>query len=451
MGISLDRNARIAGYRPSVFKDALRGFSRTHSPGNMIDLKTVFSLRRDGAIVLEECLDRGLIDPAMMKLTEAGEAIARAKAKSRTSLAKAQAVLNTFLDRIEILSHDPEGVQDVDQVWLFGSLMRGEDSVGDIDLAVTKSRRPHFAHDHEGRQRHLDQLVARRSDAPGYWDWPWAKEGWLFNRAIYGAKRHPLLAGVQDGTTDLQSLGVPCRLIYDRSRGGRVDDPILSRHPESPGRSNDLSPPAEMPDLTPEAIRPMDARWVAGFWEIGEVSPYDIFRGWTDDAHALFPNNPDGLRVVGDDHNLSHYPWTPKRLRKPGLDGRNAVALISATKWWGTSLILHRHIEVSPSSWILHAGFSDLQLYRARKYADWATLRDLSAVTALILAVDAERMLRRTSELPQPPTIRIAIDDNGGLTDDIRPDFLEPLRAHLAERTIRIEPPDWTGEKAVLI
>jgi predicted nucleotidyltransferase len=450
VGISLDKNARIAGYRPSAFKDALRGFLRTHSPGNMIDLKTAFPLRRDGAIVFEECLDRGLIDPATTKLTEAGEAIARAKAKSRTPLAKAQSVLNEFLDRIEIFGRDPDGVQDVDQVWLFGSLMRGEDSVGDIDLAITKSRRPRFAHDHEGRQSHVDQLVAQRADAPRYWDWPWAKEDWLVNRALYGAKRHPLLVGVQEGTSDLQSLGVPCRLIYDRSRGGRVDDPILPRHPESRGRSNDLSPPAEMPDLTPAPVRPMDARWVAGFWEVGVVSPYDIFRGWTNDAHALFPRYPDGLRVVGDDHNLSHYPWTPKRLKKPGLDGRNAVALISATEWWGTSLTLRRHIEVSPSSWTLRAGFSDLQLYRARKYADWATLQDLAAVAALILAVDAERMLRRTSELLQPPTVRIAIDDDG-LTDDIRPDFVEPLRAHLAERTIRIEPPDWTGEKVVLI
>jgi hypothetical protein len=38
----------------------------------MIDLQTVFPLRRDDAIVFEECLDRGLIDPATLKLTEAG-------------------------------------------------------------------------------------------------------------------------------------------------------------------------------------------------------------------------------------------------------------------------------------------------------------------------------------------------------------------------------------------
>ena len=134
MGISFDRSARIAGYRPSVFKRALLSFSRTRSPGKTIDLKTVFPERSDGAIVFEECLDRGLIDPTITKLTETGEALALAKANPRTPLAKAQAVLNSFLDRIEALRCNPDGVQDVDQVWLFGSLMRGADSVGDIDV-----------------------------------------------------------------------------------------------------------------------------------------------------------------------------------------------------------------------------------------------------------------------------------------------------------------------------
>jgi len=48
----------------------------------MIDLKTVFPLRRDDAIVFEECLDRGLIDPATLKLTEAGARSGPERARS---------------------------------------------------------------------------------------------------------------------------------------------------------------------------------------------------------------------------------------------------------------------------------------------------------------------------------------------------------------------------------
>lgn len=65
MGISFDKDMRIAGYRPATFKNALRGFERTRSPGSMIDLKSVFPQRRDGAIVFEECLDRRLIEARM--------------------------------------------------------------------------------------------------------------------------------------------------------------------------------------------------------------------------------------------------------------------------------------------------------------------------------------------------------------------------------------------------
>jgi len=97
----------------------------------------------------------------------------------------------------------------------------------------------------------------------------------------------------------------------------------------------------------------------------------------------------------------------------------------------------------------LNASFSDLQLYRARKHADWATLRGLAAVTALILAVDAERMLRRAAELPLPLTIGIAID-NSGVTDEVRPDFIDPLLTYLNDRVVRIEPVGWKGEKVLV-
>lgn len=450
MGISFDKDARIAGYRPAIFKNALRGFMRTLSPGNLIDLRSVFPLRRDGAMVFEECLDRGLIDPETLKITENGDKIAQAKAQRRTPIAKAKVLLSDFLQRVDDLNHDPKGVHYVNQVWLFGSLMRDEKTVGDIDLAIETARRPDFMADHEGRKCRLKELADRYPDRPTQWQDPWVVEAWVLNRALYGPRRHALLAGVQQDTADLASLAVACRHIYDRERGGQVEDPVLPRHPQSTGRANDLAAPAEMPDLTPTPIRPMDARWVAGFEKTGMVSPYDIFRGWTDDARKLFPHYPAGLRVVGDDYQLNADFWMPKRLRRKGLDGRHAVALINATQWWGTSIVLNREIKASDAVWTLRARFTEFELLRSRKWPEVSTLPDIAAAAALILAVDAERMLRRATELPSGPTIQIDLRSDAN-EENLCGFFYEPTRELLHERAIRIEPPDWTGSAVAIL
>jgi|ERR1700721_3014111 hypothetical protein len=104
-------------------------------------------------------------------------------------------------------------------------------------------------------KRRLKELLSRRDDAPAARGLIWSAETWITDRALYGTRRHSLLAGVQSDISDLAELGAPCRLIYDRARGGRVNDPILPRHPQSNGRQNDLALAAEMPDLAPKDIR----------------------------------------------------------------------------------------------------------------------------------------------------------------------------------------------------
>lgn len=232
----------------------------------MIDLRSIFPLRRDGAIVFEECFDRGLIGPETLKITANGEILVGAKAMRRTPIAKAKTLLQDFLNRVDALNHDSQAVHYVNQVWLFGSLMREEATVGDIDLAIETERRPEFANNHDALQNQLKVF------ADGYSGYPWQLEDRILNRMLFGARRHPLLAGVQTNTRDLASLAVPCRLIYERARGGNIDDPILPHHPNSAGRAEGLTSSAEMPDLTPAPVRPMDARWVAGFESRGDVS-----------------------------------------------------------------------------------------------------------------------------------------------------------------------------------
>lgn len=446
MGINLEKSLRISGYKATLFKDALVGFDRTKSPGNLVDLKSVFPLRRDGAIVFEECLDRGLIDPVTLRLTDAGEAISRAKAKPRTSLQQARALLEQFLDRVVALNGDPLGVHFVEQVWLFGSVLREEDSVGDIDLALTAARRPEFARDYEGMIRHLEGRLAGMAGAPATWDRNWSIERWFSDRALYGPRRHPLLAGVQDGITSLAALAVPCRLIYDRKSGGRVQRPTLPRHPDSRGRDKEIKPPSDMPDLAPLPIKPMDARWVTAYFDGGTVSPHDIFRGWNDDAHRLFLHYPDRLRVAGSEFRLRGNGWIPKRVKAGGLDGRNAIALANETAWGGTCVVLRRSIEVGPEVWVLNAEFGDLELFRTRRHIELSTLPDIVSAAALILAVDAERMLRRIAETSSPLAVEIRLSANPE-DDRVRAEIVEEVAQLLKSRSVRIEPEGWEGRQ----
>lgn len=450
MGVSFDQSVRIAGYRPAVFKEALRDFARTRSPGNVIDLKSIFPLRRDGAIVFEECLDRNLISPSEENgLSEAGATFARGKAKQRAPLQHAEKLLEQFLDRVHEHNLDLDGVRYIEKVWLYGSVLRKEDTVGDIDLALVIQRRLAYLHDHDAREERVDSLLAHYPDVPSNQPLWWTGEEWITRRQVFGKKRHPLLSGVQEEVSDLIGLGVSCRLIYDRERGGRVSDPELPRHPDSVGRRNDMPASAQMPDLTPNPIRPMDGRWIAGFQSWGGVSPYHIFRGWTDEAHHLFPHYPKNLRVVADGFDLRNSPWLPKRLKSGGLDGREAVAIIDATAFWGTSIVLRRHIETSSSRWTLRVWFEDLEIFRRRTRVDLATLPDMAAAAALIVAVDAERMLRRAAEQESPPEIHVLLD-RGKLSGDMETDFFDTISEHLRARRIKIEPDGWMGAPVLI-
>ncbi|KPH66087.1 hypothetical protein ADT71_08380 [Novosphingobium sp. ST904] len=427
-----------------MFTNALKAFMRTRDPGRLIDVKTIFPYRRDGAIVFEECLDRGLIDPETMALTKAGEVVLRAKASARTPLQRAKAVLDDLLARAMLMNADDNQISNVDEIWLFGSVLREEETVGDIDLAMVTSRKPRFAENHAERESHARSQVEKIPFAPQYCPFPWERESWLRRNALYGRSRHPLLAGVQDGTSDLASLAVPCRLIFDRTRGGRVQNPTLDRHPESTGRHQDLEPPASLPDLSPGPLRPMDGRWISGY-TMGYVSPYDLFRGWTDEAHQAFGQYPQNLRICVDGDILTSFPWTPKRLKRPGLDGRRRLLLVDATAQSGISVVLERTIETTDEDhWTLCANLADLEISRGRKRIAFEHTLAIVSSISVILAADCERMIRRAQEMGLNPQVSIQITDDGS-HPDIGCLIIDFIEDKLAARAVAIEPDGWNS------
>jgi hypothetical protein len=171
------------------------------------------------------------------------------------------------------------------------------------------------------------------------------------------------------------------------------------------------------------------------------------FRGWTDEAHKLFPHYPRGLLVAGDDFNPHNAPWLPKGLKKGGLDGREAIALINANELGGTSVVLRRQIERSAAHWTLVASIEALELFR-RKRLEASTVPDLAAAAALILAVDMERMLRRSVETEECPAVRFRIRCE---PTDHASTIRDAVLALLEKRVIRIEPVGWIGTPATVL
>ena len=344
------------------------------------------------------------------------------------------------------MNADPGSVLQVEEVWLFGSLMREAPSVGDIDAALVAKRRPEFE-DHAARRAYVARAIAARVENPRTWRLEYLGEYWLLERALFGPKRHHLLAGIITDVDDLRQIGAPCRLVYDRSRGGRVKTAVLDRHPGSTGRDDELPPPVKRPDLTPVALRPMDGRWIAGFSDWGEVLPSRIFRGLSEEARALFPRHPSGLWVGRSADGDFRPAWRPSSLRNRALDGRNAFAIVNATEHGGASVVLRREIAPPAAGRRLCARFEDGERRRAR--LDDRAIPDIASAAALIVAVDAERILRRLAEANSdfPVVVSVEGDDHNQVVAAVKDEVVN----RLVDRAARIEPLHWRGQAVSIV
>jgi predicted nucleotidyltransferase len=216
MGVNLPKDRTLAGFRLTQVKQALKTYARTGREENFFEAKSFAPSRMEAAALYEELLERKLIDPKAVTyehyLTAAGLAIAGGKMR-RSPLSTACRVLDDLLARIERMNEHSAPLNVVQRVWLFGSVIRGQETVGDIDLAIETARNPAFGDD-ASRSERLRELVDQAPDHLLYF----RKLSWHEERGIFGERRHPLLAGAHIGSDELQRLGVPCQLIFDRSR-----------------------------------------------------------------------------------------------------------------------------------------------------------------------------------------------------------------------------------------
>jgi predicted nucleotidyltransferase len=83
--------------------------------------------------------------PGTWRNTMAGNALANATAVRRLSRSVADRLLKEFLVRVGIVNDDPSWLYRIGKVVIFGSYLKGQEWVGDIDVAIRLDRRAEFA------------------------------------------------------------------------------------------------------------------------------------------------------------------------------------------------------------------------------------------------------------------------------------------------------------------
>lgn len=411
MGISIPAGFTIAGFNIDQVKSTLKRVRLKGTLGRTLSAADFLDGDRSASILLQELLDRGDIalpadsDPTQfyVELTDAGRSLLASKTVPRTPIAEADLVLERFLERIKVFNDDPDNPEFIEQAWLFGSVMRREETVGDIDIAVSLERKPQFE---DSIVEHLRMLLKGRSDVP-HFTYEAHRFDWLRRRFLFGPRKHHLLAGVDESTDELQRLAVSCQLVFDRSRGGRVHDAPIARHPLSEGRCDSIRSRAELSKTPP--LRPTDARWVTGFHNSMRAEEPISRHDELHDEHAvLFPARLSDLFVVADPAHLPDGHWRPRI--ETSADGcRERAIFVGGDRGAGVALSLNRSVEEREDVINLRVSLGDF-VFQARQ-APVVRAGDFARFIALVVAADCERAVRRELDGANPRRVVLELDD----------------------------------------
>ena len=163
----------------------------------------------------------------IFSLTPEGEALMFARLRNRVSLPKADAAFGDLKNGIGKLNKS--GIARVTEVWIFGSYMRREQRVGDIDAAILIAR-----------TGSVEETEKRISALHGDEPWHaaaiqrsrWASDAYE-HRMIFGGRRRAMFDGAKIGGRDLRA-GMPIQRVYTAAGGWQAEG-VLDLHPEATG------------------------------------------------------------------------------------------------------------------------------------------------------------------------------------------------------------------------
>jgi predicted nucleotidyltransferase len=106
------------------------------------------------------------------KLTKSGEEFARASGAKRLKRETASQMLEGFMSRVAEVNADPRFLVRVTRAVLYGSYVRGEETVGDLDLAVDYESKVKGKERTEAFKRHFKASGKIRRSSLDEWGWP---------------------------------------------------------------------------------------------------------------------------------------------------------------------------------------------------------------------------------------------------------------------------------------
>lgn len=471
MSVSIAKGSEFLGVPLLVARNVLRAWA-AYENGNVHAIRQ----RRDVAlhhatvaVLIEEFRQRGLIgreDRGLRGftehgLTDAGKALAGAKGGKRAPRAKAQAVFDAYLDNCAKLNARSDLPFRIEEIWLFGSMLDEErGDVGDVDFVpVFAPTDTSLDFDAERMQYSIlaDRLgLASKGGLDGLF-----LHDRVRSHLTFGGSRNPLLA--PNELEQLTDLGVPCRLVFDAKRGGRVSDPILRRHPDSRGRSDKVGQPLMMPRLdAPQGpIEPVDPALaipvrIDGNDALTDISVgRDLSNDTRDLLESMFVGRPALVsEAIGPDRGKSA---TMEGLDLTGCDGRSKFGLLIASPAaspyrpdegpFQCGFVVERSITAD-------GGVTNYRLW-ITQYADDGdppTERNLiEAELALhaVMQADVERILRRDAEVGASTRLCIDIGSEAAAR---QAEEVETLESHLrsdVDPVVRAAV-ERTGQDAVL-
>ncbi|WP_159983028.1 MULTISPECIES: hypothetical protein [unclassified Novosphingobium] len=356
--LSFPPGAIIAGVPVTTLKAILKSIERTNTFRSAIELRSIGASQCDNAIAVEGAVHAGLVDPDRATLTHLGYAVLGSSSKARIPRAKAMKLLRCLLTAAERCNADPDRSYDITEIWLFGSLMRGAETVGDIDLAVKWEGRPGTTLN-ESDQRTMARFHQLYPDAGWVEVWDMAKR--LQHRDLFGERRNSAYA-FHRGIETIIAMAEPCMKVFSLAEGIVTAPVHLERHPNAKTRDESIRPRATDEDrdrlLTLQPVpRPLLANWSCmanGQWSpsprMFALDPatsgyYHVARLVIHFESGKFRN----LQVYAHDDICKLLEPNPEALPDT-FNGRELALIVTDYK----KLALQRGMDVSPDGTIIY-------------------------------------------------------------------------------------------------